>query len=219
MMSKNKIIFSLLIFLISISSISIASASMEIYGGAFSTNGGLDDLTYASIDVGTAYSGDDVIVQIWYSRDGSILNDGNMVPKTVTSDGYINIRSADAYKFFPDKAEINIYDTGSNLICSKEVSLYPESGIQTFGLEDYDHSYISGGDSGTSTSSSSGSGSGGSNYNSGTSSSYVGNSETGKFHAPGCGDVNKMDPGNKIFFSSRDEAISSGYSPCGHCHP
>lgn len=218
MISKNKIIISLVICLIAVSSISVVSA-MEIDGGAFSTNGGLEDLTYASIDVGSACSGDDVIVQIWYSRDGSILNDGNMVPKTVTSDGYINIRSADAYKFFPDHAEIKIYDTNNNLLCTKEVNLSPESGIQTFGYGDYDHTYISGGDSQTSSSSSSGSGSGGSSYNSGTSSSYIGNLETLKFHAPGCGDVNKMDPGNKISFSSRDEAIASGYSPCGHCNP
>lgn len=142
-----------------------------------------------------------------------------MVPKTVTSDGYINIRSADAYKFFPDHAEINIYDTNNNLLCTKEVTLSPESGIQTFGDGFYDHTYISGGDSQTSSSSSSGSGSGGSSYNSGTSSSYIANAETGKFHAPGCGDVNKMDPANKISYSSRDEAIANGYSPCGHCNP
>ena len=43
--------------------------------------------------------------------------------------------------------------------------------------------------------------------------------ETDKFHTPGCGDVDKMDPSNKITFSSRDEAISSGYDPCGHCNP
>lgn len=94
------------------------------------------------MDVGTAYSGKNVIAQIWYSRDGSILNHGNMVPITVTSDGYINIRSADAYRFFPDHAEINIYDTSRNLICSKEVSMSPESRIQTYGDGFYDHSYI-----------------------------------------------------------------------------
>lgn len=220
---KNKIICLSIICLMAISSLSIVSASMEINGGAFSTDGGLDDLTYASIDVGSEYSGDDVIVQIYYSRDGSLLNDGNMVPKTVTSDGFINIRSADAYKYFPDKAEINIYDTNSNLIDTLTVDLSPSSGVQTFGYDDYDHSYISGTDSSSSSSysssSSSGSGSGGSSYNSGTSDSYVGNSATGKFHAPGCGDVNKMDPANKVYFSSRDEAAGSGYSPCGHCKP
>lgn len=219
MFSKNKIIISLILFcLIVMSSISIVSA-MEIDGGAFSTNGGLSDLTYASIDVGSQYSGDNVIIQIYYSRDGSLLNNGNMVPKTVTSDGYINIRSADAYKYFPDHAEINIYDTNNKLLTTQKVTLSPSSGIQTFGYGDYDHSYITGGSSSTGSSSSGSSSGGGSSYHSGTSSSYIGNLETGKFHAPGCGDVDKMDPSNKITFSSRDEAISSGYDPCGHCNP
>lgn len=214
---KNTFLCLLTICLIALSSLTIVSA-MEIDGGAFSTNGGLDDLTYASIDVGSQYSGDNVIIQIYYSRDGSLLNNGNMVPKTVTSDGFINIRSADAYKYFPDHAEINIYDTNNNLLATQEVDISPESGIQTFGYDDYDHDYISGTGSGTGSSSGSSS-SGGSSYHSGTSSSYVGNLETGKFHAPGCGDVDKMDPSNKIFFSSRDEAIGNGYDPCGHCRP
>ena len=214
---KNTFLCLLTICLIALSSLTIVSA-MEIDGGAFSTNGGLDDLTYASIDVGSQYSGDNVIIQIYYSRDGSLLNNGNMVPKTVTSDGFINIRSADAYKYFPDHAEINIYDTNNNLLATQEVDMSPESGIQTFGYDDYDHDYISGTGSGTGSSSGSSS-SGGSSYHSGTSSSYVGNLETGKFHAPGCGDVDKMDPSNKIFFSSRDEAIGNGYDPCGHCRP
>jgi hypothetical protein len=102
---------------------------------------------------------------------------------------------------------------------SQEVDLSPSSGIQTFGAGDYDHSYISGTDTTSSSSSYSSSSSGASSYNSGTSDSYVGNSNSGKFHAPGCGDVNKMKPANKVYFSSRDEAVSCGYSPCGHCNP
>lgn len=219
-MNFKNILLLLLICTIAISSLSVVSA-MDIYGGAFSTDGGLEDLTYASIDVGSAYSEDDVIIQIYYSRDGSLLNNGNMVPKTVNSNGFINIRSADAYTYFPDHAEINIYDTNNNLLDSLEVDLSPSSGVQTFGLEDYDQNYISGTDTSYTSSSSSGSSynSGDVSYNSGTSSSYVGNSNSGKFHAPGCGDVNKMKPSNKVYFSSRDEAVSSGYSPCGHCKP
>jgi hypothetical protein len=216
MKSYAKTLFLLAIGLMIISGIS-AVAAMEIQGGAFSTNGGLEDLTYASVDVGSQYGGDSIIIQIWYSRDGSTLNQGNMVPITVTSDGYANVRSADAYSLFPDNAKINIYDSNEKLLASQEVSLSPESGIQTFGLGDYDHSYIS--SSGSSSGSGSSGGSGGSSYHSGTSDSYIGNLDTGKFHAPGCGDVDKMDPSNKVYFSTRDEAIGSGYDPCGHCHP
>ena len=144
MFSRNKIFLSLMIsFLILISSISVCAA-MEIEGGAFYTDGGLDDLTYASVDVGTKYSGDDVIIQIFYSRDGSDLNKGNMVPKTVNSKGFVNVKSADSYKYFPDNAEIKIYDANKNLLDSLKVKLSPSKGIQTFGSGDYDHSYIEG---------------------------------------------------------------------------
>lgn len=63
MFFKDRLIFSLMLIMIMLGSVCAVSA-MEIDGGAFSTNGGLDDLTYASIDVGSQYSGDDVIVQI-----------------------------------------------------------------------------------------------------------------------------------------------------------
>ena len=71
-------------------------------------------------------------IQIKYSRDGSHLNSGNMVPKTVDSSGYINVASADSYKYYPDYAEINLYDTSGNLLDTQSVSLSPQSGTQTF---------------------------------------------------------------------------------------
>lgn len=212
---KNTLICILIIFIIAISSLTIVSA-MEIKGGSFSTDGGLEDKTYAVIYVGEEHAGADVIIQIFYSRDGNLLNHGNMVPATIKSNGAVRIASADAYAYFPDHAEINLYDSDENLLDTQSVSLSPSSGLQTFGDYD-DSSYTS-----SSSSSYSGSSNGGgstTSYNSGTSSSYVGNLNSGKFHAPGCGDVNKMNPSNKVYFSSRDEAVSSGYSPCGHCHP
>lgn len=109
-----------------------ASSSMSILGGSFSTEGGLDDKTYASIFVGSEHAGEDVTIQIWYSRDGSTLNNGNMVPKTVTSSGYIEVASAEPFKYFPDFAEINLYDSSGNLLDTKSVSLSPESGTQSF---------------------------------------------------------------------------------------
>lgn len=109
-----------------------ASSSMSILGGSFSTGGGLEDKTYASIFVGPEHSGENVKIQIFYSRDGSTLNNGNMVPKTVDSSGYIEVASADAYKYFPDYAEINLYDASGNLLDTQSVSLNPDSGTQTF---------------------------------------------------------------------------------------
>jgi hypothetical protein len=105
---------------------------MSILGGSFSTDGGLEDKTYASIFVGPEHAGEKVKVQIFYSRDGSSLNNGNMVPKTVNSNGYIEVASAEAYKYFPDHADINLYDNSGNLLDTMSVSLSPESGTQTF---------------------------------------------------------------------------------------
>lgn len=106
--------------------------TMTIYGGSFSTGSSLSDKTYASIDVGTEHAGENVKIQIKYSRDGSSLNKGNMVPKTVDSSGYITVRSADAYKYYPDEATINIFDTSGNLLTTQTVYLSPESGTQYF---------------------------------------------------------------------------------------
>ena len=109
-----------------------SSKNMEILSGSFSTGSSLEDKTYASIYVGPEFAGENVIIQIYYSRDGSTLNNGNMVPKTVDSSGYIEVRSADAYKYYPDYATIKLYDSNSNLIDTHSVSLSPKSGTQTF---------------------------------------------------------------------------------------
>lgn len=108
------------------------STAMRIQGGSFSTGSELSDLTYASIYVGKEHAGKNVILQIWYSRDGSTLNNGNMVPVTVHSDGYLEVQSADAYAYYPDHATINLYDSNSNLLDTQSVSLSPTSGTQSF---------------------------------------------------------------------------------------
>ena len=107
-------------------------SSISILGGSFSTGSAEADKTYARINVGTAHAGENVIVQIFYSRDGNALNHGNMVPATVHQDGYLEIASADAYHYYPDFATINIYDSNSKLLTTKSVSLSPSAGTQTF---------------------------------------------------------------------------------------
>lgn len=53
-----------------------------------------------------------------------------------------------------------------------------------------------------------------------TSSSYVLNTSTMKFHYPSCNSVEKIAPENYSTSSqSRDTLISQGYDPCGKCHP
>jgi len=50
-------------------------------------------------------------------------------------------------------------------------------------------------------------------------SSYIGNSNTYKFHYSSCRYVGKMSESHKVWFSSRDEAIDAGYVPCKVCRP
>ncbi len=108
------------------------SGPLKIISGSFSTGSAESDKTYAKIYVGPQHAGEQVYVQIFYSRDGSSLNNGNMVPVTVDSNGYISVASADAYHYYPDHATIKLYDANQNLKDQKEVYMSPTSGTQTF---------------------------------------------------------------------------------------
>ena len=49
---------------------------------------------------------------------------------------------------------------------------------------------------------------------------YILNTNTHKFHYPGCSSVKQMAEKNKQSFTgTRDEVIAMGYDPCGRCHP
>lgn len=49
---------------------------------------------------------------------------------------------------------------------------------------------------------------------------YVVNTNTGKFHLPSCSSVETIKPKNrKDFTGSRDELIQEGYTPCKRCNP
>ena len=48
---------------------------------------------------------------------------------------------------------------------------------------------------------------------------YVGNRNSRKFHDPSCSSVSSMAEKNKAEFSSREEAIGQGYTPCNRCSP
>ena len=49
---------------------------------------------------------------------------------------------------------------------------------------------------------------------------YILNTNTKKFHLPGCSSVSQMKESNKQTYSgSRDDLISQGYVPCKRCHP
>ena len=48
---------------------------------------------------------------------------------------------------------------------------------------------------------------------------YVASSKSGKFHTPSCEWAHKIASKNKVTFSSREDAINKGYSPCQVCCP
>ena len=50
-------------------------------------------------------------------------------------------------------------------------------------------------------------------------STYIGNSNTHRFHYSNCSSVDKMNPNHKIYIDSREEAIAEGYIPCKRCNP
>ncbi len=52
-----------------------------------------------------------------------------------------------------------------------------------------------------------------------SSGSYIGNSNSMKFHRSTCKEVNRMSEKNKVFFNSRDDAINGGYVGCKVCNP
>ena len=52
-----------------------------------------------------------------------------------------------------------------------------------------------------------------------TSGTYIGNSNTHKFHLPSCSSCGRIAERNRVTFSSRDEAISQGFVPCKNCNP
>lgn len=53
----------------------------------------------------------------------------------------------------------------------------------------------------------------------GSSMSYVGNSNSFKFHKSSCREVDSMNDKNKVYFNSRENAINSGYTGCKKCNP
>lgn len=106
----------------------------QIYvgGGIIHTGSELNDKTNAKIYIDGGNPGESVIVKIKYYRDGNSLNNGNMVTATIHDDGYININSADAYKYYPDKAYIELYDLDGILQSTQTVTLTPDDSTQYF---------------------------------------------------------------------------------------
>ena len=108
------------------------TGQIYIGGGIFKTGSSLDAKTNAKIYIDGGNPGESVIIKIKYYRDGNSLNKGNLVTKKIGNDGYIDINSADSYKYYPDKAYIELYDLNGKLQSTQSVTLNPDSSTQYF---------------------------------------------------------------------------------------
>lgn len=52
-----------------------------------------------------------------------------------------------------------------------------------------------------------------------SSQNYCGNKNSKVFHKSNCSFAKNMNDENRVFFSSRDEFIENGYTPCKSCNP
>ena len=107
-------------------------SSPRILSGSFSTGSGASDKTYCTVYVGSEHAGEKVKISVLYSNDGYTLNQGKTVPKTVSSDGYVKVASANALDYYPDEAYITLYDNNGNVLDTQTVYLNANSGKQTF---------------------------------------------------------------------------------------
>lgn len=48
---------------------------------------------------------------------------------------------------------------------------------------------------------------------------YIGNKNSHVFHNPNCSGVKNMSEKNKVEFTTREEAVDAGYTPCSTCDP
>ncbi|MBF7083023.1 hypothetical protein IT084_08540 [Desulfallas sp. Bu1-1] len=46
---------------------------------------------------------------------------------------------------------------------------------------------------------------------------YIGNKNSKKFHLPSCSTLPAEY--NRVYFKTREEAVSAGYTPCKRCNP
>ena len=106
--------------------------NIKIISGSFHTGNKLSDRTQCKVYVGDENAGVKLKIRVLYSRDGNDLNPGKIVPKTVDSNGYVSLKSANAFKYYPDYAYITLYDLDDNVLDNTEVSMSATKGTQTF---------------------------------------------------------------------------------------
>ena len=103
---------------------------IKIINTTFETGHSLDAKTVCTINLGENHSGENVSIEILYSRDGENLNDGDKTIETIGQDGTIVCESKDSYGKYPDHASVTVYDSEGNLLDSVDVSLETDDSKQ-----------------------------------------------------------------------------------------
>ena len=106
-------------------------STLEILGGSFSTDSPLPAKTSITLYVGKEHAGEKCKIRVFYSYDGSQLNEGNIVSKTVDSSGQFTMRTANELNYYPDHASVTLYDGNGNVVDTKEINMSPVAGTQT----------------------------------------------------------------------------------------
>lgn len=107
------------------------SNSMRIMNGTIANGYSTDGKAHCSFYVGTEHANEHVQISVLFKAQGLALNEGKIVPTTVTSDGYVYVKSADMLAELPDYADINLYDEDGNLLDNRIENL-DDSGYTEF---------------------------------------------------------------------------------------
>ena len=72
---------------------------MSILSGHIITGNVSSDQTDCSVYVGGEHAGKNVQINVLYSKEGSNLNQENIIPKKVDSKGYVSVPTLNALQF------------------------------------------------------------------------------------------------------------------------
>lgn len=109
-----------------------STSSLKIISGSFSTGSPLPQKTYITVYVGEEHAGEKCQIRVFYSHEGTRLNAGNIVDETVDNTGHFTMRTANELNYYPDYAEITLYDAMGNVADTMNVNMKTTSGTQTF---------------------------------------------------------------------------------------
>ncbi len=106
--------------------------NMRIINGTIASGYTTDGRTVCTVYVGTEHANEHVQISVLFKNGGLALNEGKIVPTTVTSEGFVIVKSADMLPEAPDYADINLYDEDGNLLDNRIEKLDDESGWTDF---------------------------------------------------------------------------------------